>query len=546
MRNSKTQALVEPSRVFGCVSKSYPSNNRFQIMNCRNIGAHLLTKIFSSRNGGARIILTLVLASGITQCAVAQTGSDFRSPQDIDGSRSGQSPRQSAPAQVQSQSPTNQLSTQQAFDMLMKELDNLIPGDFEEGSAQKKAVEDAVTAFQLRDASRVIQILKAQAIADSDFPPTDLLLAGLSFATRDPQSGRTLLERAGMENPASPAIYSTFARLAINENRSVDALALLEKMGRLLAEAKLSEKSKRFYELQYLDGMVDVAMRQRRFSDARVFLAKQRELIPTNPKVLMVSAELEFKEANLDKSMEYLNQLRATIPQTRAPETIIASWFQRSGQKDDAKKWIADAATKYIDDPQVQMEVASWAVNEEDFPAAIASIKKSDASGETPLSKYLKAKIAFAGESYGVAEMHYKELYLKTPTDFDAANMYALSLIESSDASKRALALEIANRNFRSLPDNVVAQAALGYIQLRSGDLQQAKSAVGRALQTNAVSPEIRYFGASVLREMKQTSDAKTLLEQALAHQGIFLYRVAAKKMLEELNGELPAPKTDQ
>lgn len=515
-------------------------------MNSRTVHSNVNNVILLSRHFGS--FVAIVLAVGLTHPVMAQSGSSFRPPQDVDGSRPGSTLPSPTAGQPQDQTKTeiNQLSTQQAFDMLVKELDGLIPGEFEAGSAEKKAVEDAVTAFQLRDANRVIQILKAQAIADPDFPPTDLLLAGLSFSTGDPKSGRVLLERAGVESPDNPAVYAAFTRLAINEQRTVDALALLEKMARAMTESKLTEKSRNFYELQYLDGMVDVAMRQQRYSDARTFLAKQRESIPLNPKVLMVSAELEFREKNLDKSMEYLKQLLVSLPQARAPETIIASWFQRSGQTEEARKWMADAAAKYKANPQVQIEVASWAVNDEDFPTASASIKKAETGGETPLSKSLKAKIAFAGQSYAVAESHYQDLYKQNPNNFDAANMYALSLIESSDPAKRALAESIANKNFRSLPDNVVAQAALGYIQLRLGDIEQAKSAIGRALQTNVSSPEIRFFGASVLREMKQPKDARAILEQALNHQGIFLYRTRARKMLAELNAELPAPDTDK
>lgn len=483
----------------------------------------------------------LLIVVGSTQLTLAQI--DYRPPQEIDNSQPGV-PGADTTRQLPGSVPTNQLATQQAFDVLVKELDNLVPGTFEEDSAQKKAIEDAVTAFQLRDANRLIEIFTAQEAADPDFPPSDVLLAALSYATQDPKSGRVLLERAGLNNPDDPAVFAAFTRLAINENRTFDALALLEKMAREISDAKLSDKSKNFYDLLYLDGMTDVAMRQQRYSDARSYLTKQRERIPKNPKVLMVSAELEFREGNLDKSMEFLETLRSVFSQTRAPETIMASWFQRTGKIDEARKWMNEAAVKYAGSPQVQLEVASWSVNDEDFPAASASIKKAEANGETPLSKSLKAKIAFAAESYGVAEAHYQELYQSNPDNFDAANMYALSLIESSDQEKRKLALQIANRNFRSLPDNVVAQAALGYIQLRLGDLEQAKSALGRALQSKTASPEIRFFGAAALREMNQSENAQTVLKQALAHQGLFLYRSAAKKMLAELSADLPAPKS--
>ena len=487
---------------------------------------------------GLSIALLLVTACQWPLTAVGQTGTEFRPPQEVDGTRADPLNVPKPPVAP----PTageGQQQTEQRFNQLVQELNNLIPGDPASNPTQQKVIGDAVKAFQARDANLVIELMTAQSLSDPNFPPADVMLAGLSFAIQDPKSGRVLLERAALNHPDNPAVYSTFARLAINENRSTDALALLDKLDRVTKKAKLPPQAAAFYEAQYLDGATDIAMRQRRFSDGRRYLMKLRELRPGNPKALMVSAELEFNEKNLEQSLLFLKQLQTALPQTRPPEIIMANWFQRSGKFDTAKAWIQAAAETYVDSPKVQLEVASWAVNEEQFPMALAAIKKADIAGETPQSLSLKAKIAFAGESYGVAESHYAQLYKKFPNNFDASSMYALCLIESDDPEKRKLALEIANRNFRALPDNIVAQAAHGYVLLREGKMEQAKTIIGRAMQQQNTSPEIRFFAASVLNEMKEGEKSKTSLEQALKYRGLFLYRSRAKKMLQEVSQTL-------
>ena len=98
------------------------------------------------------------------------------------------------------------------------------------------------------------------------------------------------------------------------------------------------------------------------------------------------------------------------------------------------------------------------------------------------------------------------------------------------------MSLEIANRNLRALPNNVIAQAARGYILLRGGKTEQAKTTIGRALQQQNASPEIRFFAASVLNKMGEKENTKTTLEQALKYRGLFLYRARAKKMLQQLS----------
>ena len=503
--------------------------------------------LFNVSNAAVIAFAFTVLAFNVSseQIVLGQDNSKFVSPQELDGSRAKPGQRQN-PTNGNPALPSGNASKQKMFDQLYKELDNLIPGKFEDGSPKKKAIEDAITAFQKRDANRVVEILNAQGEADPNFPPTDLLLAGLSFTVKDEKSGRILMERAAITHPNNPAVYSAFSRLAINESRYTDALALLEKMDRMRSASALPAEAKEFYAINYIDGMIDVAMRQNRFDDARKFLTDQRVRLPGNPKVLMVSAELEFKEKKYDEAMKFLTELRAAFPPTRAPESIMASWFQRTRQNAEAQKWLDIAAKKYPNDTQVQLEVASLALNKEDFPAASEAIKRAETNGgrETGFSKNLKAKIAFASQSYVIAESHYSGLIKMQPDNFDAANMYALCLAESKDETKRKLALEFAKRNSRALPENLVAQSSLGYILLRSGNTEAAKSALIRAAQSTGTSPEVNFFIASLLKELKQNDEAKSMVEKALQHEGLFLYRQSAKMLLAELSGsELPAPK---
>lgn len=372
------------------------------------------------------------------------------------------------------------------------------------------------------------------------------MLASLSYAIQDPKSGLLLLERAAVEHPDYPGVYSALARLAINQGRISDALALLEKCERINQTASLADFVREHYDRQLLDGFADVAMRQERYDDARKYLEKLRAVTPENAKVLMVSAELEFRQENIEKSQEYLQLLKSKFPATRPPESILATWYQRTGDSANAEKWIREAASNYADDPQVQLEFASWAVNQEDFPTASSAIVKAEKkAGENPFSQNLKGKIAFCKQSYGAAEAHFRAIAQQQPNNFDAVNMYALSLIESKDPKKRELAREIAMRNFRALPDNIVAQAALGYIELKLGETEQAKAILTRAARTPGTAPEIDFFLASLLVTMGEKQQAKLVIDSALKQTGLFLYRSASQQLLNELSktaDDLPEP----
>jgi tetratricopeptide (TPR) repeat protein len=469
----------------------------------------------------------------------------------VDGSRGtgqGISPTTDSLANpLGSQLSSEEAAGQQVFDVLVQELRNMFPRKLENDSEAVKTIENVITAFQLREFNRAGELIDELAKKDKSFPPADLLKAALSYAVRDGQNGFILLEKAAMENPGHPGVYSAFARLALNESRNSDALAMFEKCARSIANSEIDEEAKKFYEQQCLDGMIDVAMRQRRYDAARTYLERQIKALPEDLKVLMSYAELEFHQKNIDKSLEYLQTIRSKFPGTRAPETILATWYDQQGDRENGAKWIRAAADKYPQDAQVLLEFAGYLINIEDFPKASSIIAEAEKlSSESPFSRNLKARIAFCNMSYGIAEAHYRALAEGQQNNFDPANMYVLSLVESKDGEKQKLAREIATRTYRSLPDNVIALATLGYVQLKTGDLENAKTIFGRLALSNGMSPEIDFFLASYYNSIGEADKAISLLETNLKREGMFLYRKPAQQLLDRLktgSDGLPEPK---
>lgn len=434
----------------------------------------------------------------------------------------------------------------QVFEILVQELLNMIPFALEEDSEPRQMIDSAVTAFQSQDFNKASDILGELSEKHAGFPPSDLLRATLSYAIRDAENGLALLERAAIEHPGYPGIYSALGRLAFNQGRISDALAQFEKCQRMIQQADLNEKAAEYFNQQYLDGMIDIAMRQRRFDDARTYLGRQLRNLPDNLKVLMNFAELEFNVGNLEKSEQYLKAVKQSYPDTRAPETIFATWFDQQGKREEAGKWVQAAAEKYPNDPQVQLEYASYLINVEKLPQASKAINDAEKiMGESLFSRNLKGRIAFFNQSYGVAEAHYKAISDEQPNNFDAMNMYALSLIESQDAEKRERALNLARRTFQLYPDNGVAALSLGYIHLKRGEISQAREIFSRVNVSVGVNSEIDYFIAYFFHVIGEKDRARTLLNSILERDGSFLYRKSAQQILESIGpaeSDLPDP----
>ena len=427
------------------------------------------------------------------------------------------------------------------FDAVLQELDNMVPGEYEEGSKQKAELERAVEAFLDRDTDTLNEILSQQAAFDPDFPPRHLLLASLSYHVRDPAQGRQLLEKAAVESPNYPGTYAAFARLALNEGRITDALTLLEKCDRLVREQNFSEKVKDHFARQYVAGMLQVAIAQNRFQDARDLLQQQMSQLPDSPKCHLTGADIEFKAGNLAKSQAYLEKVGELIPDARPFESVFARWYRNGGNGREAEKWILAAAKKYPEDGASQMDYVNWLMGKGDLAGVQAVLPKVEAlTGESAAIWLLKGQLAFADERMDEAESFLLKVIEETKgRNLEAVNLYALALSESADPEKQKQAQKIAQQTLGRLPRNTIAKASLAYIMLKQGKTDQPQRLLLPVVRSERVSSEVAYFFGYLLNSLGKQDAARKALQSALETDELFLYRKKCKKLLDELGGPI-------
>lgn len=431
---------------------------------------------------------------------------------------------------------------------LISELDNLSPGKFAAGSESEKAMASAVEAFAAGNVEETTRILAEQRKANPLMPPPQLLLAGLYYGVGNTDAGLQTLEQAATKFPDYPGVYFAFARLAISQQRMTDAQALLEKAQRMLAGKKLNAVETEHFNVLLYETSIDIAMNNKQYDEARKTVDKLKAIRADDPKINLSQAELDFIDKNYKSSFALLQEFHKANPNSALPELVMAGWFQQQGNEAETQNWIRRAAESYPDNTSVQLSFANYALSIGDFPAANSAVKKvEDIAGEIGATVLLKAKMAFANEAYGMAEVHYEKLAKAQPASFDNSNMYALSLIESDSKEKQNLAISIAQRNFQQFPDNPIAQAAYGWVLLKAGESANAQTLLTRAARSPQLAPEIAYFLATLMHQTGKSQQAKLILEPAMESKGLFLYRTAAAKLMNQINeatkAQLPAPK---
>ena len=357
-----------------------------------------------------------------------------------------------------------------AVELMLRELEELIPGGIDSTPQRKASVTRFVETYASGRGAEALKQIEAQKQVDPTFPPAELIVASLQFSSNNVGNARQTIEAAAWKNPGYPGVFLALARLAINENRNADGLSNLEKSDRLINSGQWSDVEKQHFRLRYLDALADVKMRYQEWDQAAELLNEIAKTMPDNPKLLVRQAEIEYRKNNVDQSIQLLAKFANVMKEenesgSRKPELMLATWLNRDNKTEEAEKWIVAALAKYPNDVEVAAEYANWMVSRERYAEAQAAIKKIvETSGETSATKFIKGKIAFAQEDYGLAESYFAELTLLEPGNFELANLRALALIETGNEQNKQRSLQLAQRNVQIEPKSGVALGILGWV----------------------------------------------------------------------------------
>lgn len=437
--------------------------------------------------------------------------------------------------------PTRQQPNNEAtLNRLVSAADQLIPGEFSAASPVPAKLREAATALLETGATAAIEKLAQFREVDPALPPPPLLVAAMFFALNQLEAGHQVLERAAVEFPDYPGVYTALARLSINQGWWASSAALLAQLRQAIDAGSWTDEQKKHFELEYLDGLADTATGQQRFDEARRHLLQLRTALPDNASVSFRLADLDFRQNNSDDALENLTAARRHDAKLLPPELVLFQWSSRQGQVADAEKWIQAAAEKFPDERSVQLEYGRFLLERAQLEEAALWINRAAKNGAPlPIARFLQGQIDFLRPSYSVAEATFGELLIDNPNDLGVRNMRALCLIESSDPDRRQEALEIASANLRANPNNPQLASTLAWVLYRLGNVQQAKQILTQVTSLPNYPADTAYYLARMLVDDGKDENAAKELTRALESRGMFLYRIRAQLELETINQRL-------
>jgi Tfp pilus assembly protein PilF len=416
-----------------------------------------------------------------------------------------------------------------------------IPGTGSQGDAKAAAQTpeeaDAIARFKQGDFDGALKRLKEVAKKNPDSPPAQVLLAQL-FAQAGLATGvQKSLEQATFEEPTDPEAYIEMGNVLVRDGWVTAAELLYRRGGNLLLKFDKSAKRKESLMAQTYSGLSLVAEARGDWAGCQKQLELWLKYDPKSNAAMQRMAGCLFQEKHADVALDWLKAAAKDNPKLLTPEAILAGYYQRAGDRDNAKKWYFAALAAAPKDVATHVAVSRWALDTGQLDVAKA---QADAAAQLDPDSLdammLDGLVAMFQKDFPAAERYFQAAHIHWPHNYAATNNLALALVEQPDEAKKRQALEFATNNMEQSKNAEVA-ATYGWVLYKLGRLDDAERIfeVVRSRGQGRVSPDTAYYMARLELDRGREAQARQYLEEALKTTAPFTMRPEAQALMEKL-----------
>ena len=226
----------------------------------------------------------------------------------------------------------------------------------------QRRMTEAETQFRKGDFAGALKALQEVVKKDPDQPPVQVLMAQMLSQAKMVGEMRGALEQAVIEAPTDPEAYMLMGDLALGEHRITEAQLLYQKANDLVGEFNKSTKRKAILRLRIFRGLAETAMRRKDWAGAQKYLEAWLKLDPKSVGAMQMLAQCFFKQKNVTGALEKLKEAAKVDPELITPEAILAQYYERAGDRENAKKWMIAALTAAPKDLRTRLAAGRWAL----------------------------------------------------------------------------------------------------------------------------------------------------------------------------------------
>ncbi len=351
-----------------------------------------------------------------------------------------------------------------------------------------------------------------------------MILANYYLRNSQPGKANVYIQEALVFAPEHPELLALQGKILISQKRYHDALPPLK---------KLAQKHPDSTTAQLLLG--ETLLRLGKITEARKTLQAALKTQPDSPLATLLLAETEFEAGNYDRSLRYAKKLQRLQPEIfsgymlegnvwmakkiyyRARRAYTRAW-QRQQTADMAKRLFLTSKHIVTFDEAIK-PLLSWLQQHPDdyttrlFLASIYQTEKQDAR----------------------AIMQYEIVLKQAPDDSTTLN----NLAWYYSLQNKPEALDLAERAYRSAPENAGIQDTYGWILTQQGQPEKGLRLIKQAMQTFPDNPDVRYHHASALIKSGDHVQGSKLLQELLNQKRHFEGREQAKQLLQKTTQQI-------
>ena len=194
-------------------------------------------------------------------------------------------------------------------------------------------------------------------------PPAQVIMAHLFFQANMPKEAQSALEQAAIDDPTDPETYLLMASVAMHDHDVAKAESLIQKAKGLLATFTKSVKRKERLQPQVLSGLAGVAEARGDWAGAQKALEEWLKLDAKNVGAMQRVAYCLLQQKNAEAPWRSSARRPRPTPSLLPAETMLAQFCQRSGDRENAEKWMAAALAAAPKDIRTRLAASQWALD---------------------------------------------------------------------------------------------------------------------------------------------------------------------------------------
>lgn len=411
---------------------------------------------------------------------------------------------------------------------------------------------------RLEGLQQAYQQLQQAAEADRALPPARTMWAKMLIAAGDSRSGRLALQQAVIEQADDPEAYVLLASIAMRNGQLAEAQLCYDTAERLTEALPAKVARRTGLQAQIAAGQASVALARSRLATQnqlpalatqydRAALAELQEWVAVEPENAAAHEQLAaamFNQGDLEAATRSFNRARQLNPALPITGLRLAQLFLASGKRELALDHLQRAIASQPDNLNVRVSAAELFMAMNELEKAGPQLDQAAKLNEEDLAtQRLQAQLLRFHGKWSEAAEKLQALSNLHPTDFEIANLLALTLSEmdTPEAHRRALSLAtVAAQRFEpNTREGLRARITLIWAAYVSGRGDTSKQALQQMLtsgiQSNQLSGDEAFYLSRLLVEFGRPELALPLLNSSLSRTGSFPKRAASEALLAQL-----------